>query len=154
MINLRRQFRARKIFRTQGFAGFTAFSFCVWNSVLFRKCVTYIVGCNSMFNSMFDELKDVKKVFERNNRFQESYNVQYLNIEIFKEKLSWSKLSRLLQRVAFSCYFLWPWLKIFYFHVATHVTFPWSFISIISLHINCFFSQSGYLLSILIVILI
>ena len=30
-----------------------------------------------MFNSMFDELKDVKKVFERNNRFQESYNVQY-----------------------------------------------------------------------------
>ena len=27
--NLRRQFRVRKIFRNQGFAGFTAFSFCV-----------------------------------------------------------------------------------------------------------------------------
>ena len=25
------------------------------------------------------------------------------NIEIFKEKLIWSKLSRLLQRIAFSC---------------------------------------------------
>ena len=25
------------------------------------------------------------------------------NIEIFKEKLSWSKLSRLLQRIAFPC---------------------------------------------------
>ena len=25
------------------------------------------------------------------------------NIEVFKEKLGWSKLSRLLQRIAFSC---------------------------------------------------
>ena len=46
LINLRRQFRVRKIFRTQGFAGFTVFSFCVWNSVLFRKCVTYVAGCS------------------------------------------------------------------------------------------------------------
>ena len=30
-----------------------------------------------MFNSMFDELKDVRKVLQRNNRFQESYNVKY-----------------------------------------------------------------------------
>ena len=29
LINLRRQFRVRKIFRTQVFAGFTVFSFCV-----------------------------------------------------------------------------------------------------------------------------
>ena len=29
LINLWRQFRVRKIFRTQGFAGFTVFSFCV-----------------------------------------------------------------------------------------------------------------------------
>ena len=26
---------------------------------------------------MFDELKDVRKVLQRNNRFQESYNVKY-----------------------------------------------------------------------------
>ena len=26
--------------------GFTIFWFCVWNSVLFRKSVTYIVGCS------------------------------------------------------------------------------------------------------------
>ena len=31
-----------------------------------------------MFNSIFDELKEVKKVLERNNRFQESYNVKNL----------------------------------------------------------------------------
>ena len=30
-----------------------------------------------MFNSMFDQLKEVKKVLKRNNRFQESYNVKY-----------------------------------------------------------------------------
>ena len=29
LINLRRQFRVRKIFRTEGVAGFTVFSFCV-----------------------------------------------------------------------------------------------------------------------------
>ena len=29
LINLRRQFRVRKIFRTQDFAGFAAFLFCV-----------------------------------------------------------------------------------------------------------------------------
>ena len=29
LINLRRQFRVRKIYRTQGFIGFTVFSFCV-----------------------------------------------------------------------------------------------------------------------------
>ena len=28
------------------------------------------------------------------------------NIEVFKVKLSWSKSSRLLQRIAFSCFFL------------------------------------------------
>ena len=31
-----------------------------------------------MFNSMFDELKEVKKVLQKNNRFQESYNVKYV----------------------------------------------------------------------------
>ena len=31
-----------------------------------------------MFNGIFDELKEVKKVLERNNRFQESYNVKKL----------------------------------------------------------------------------
>ena len=30
---------------------------------------------NQMFNSMFDELKEVKHF--KNNRFQESYNVKY-----------------------------------------------------------------------------
>ena len=30
-----------------------------------------------MFNSMFDELKEVKKVLQRNNRFQGPYNVKY-----------------------------------------------------------------------------
>ena len=29
-----------------------------------------------MFNNMFDELKEVKKVLSRNNRFQESDNVK------------------------------------------------------------------------------
>ena len=30
-----------------------------------------------MFNSMFDELKEVKKELYRSNRFQESHNVKY-----------------------------------------------------------------------------
>ena len=30
-----------------------------------------------MFNSMFDELKEVKKVLKRNNKFQEPCNVKY-----------------------------------------------------------------------------
>ena len=30
-----------------------------------------------MFNSMFDELKEVRKVLKRNNRFQESFKVKY-----------------------------------------------------------------------------
>ena len=30
-----------------------------------------------MFNSMFDELKEVKKVLQRNNTFQGPYNVKY-----------------------------------------------------------------------------
>ena len=72
-------FCLRKIFRTQPFAGFEVI-FCL--KLLFRKCVTYVAGCsfaktcsltgcssqwnsiyqlkwfnNSMFNSMFDELK-------------------------------------------------------------------------------------------------
>ena len=32
------------------------------------------------------------------------YIYAFENIEIFKEKLSWSKLSRLLQRIAFPCF--------------------------------------------------
>ena len=43
LIDLLRQFRVRKVFRTQGFAGFTVFSFCL--KLLFQKCVTYVVGC-------------------------------------------------------------------------------------------------------------
>ena len=52
LINLRRQFRVRKFFRVgkifcaQDFAGFAVFSFCVWNYVLFQKCVTYVAGCS------------------------------------------------------------------------------------------------------------
>ena len=41
LINLRRQFRVRKIFRTQLFAGFEAI-LCL--NLLFRKCVTYVAG--------------------------------------------------------------------------------------------------------------
>ena len=44
---------------------------------------------------------------------------------------------------------MWAWLKRrCYFHVATHVMFPWSFISLTSLH-QLFLSQLGYSLSIL-----
>ena len=43
------------------------------------------------------------------------------NIEIFKEKLSWSKLSRLLQRTAFSCYD--------YYHKYVHKLFKSKFLS-------------------------
>ena len=43
LINLRRQFRVRKIFRTQLFAGFEVI-LCL--KLLFRKCVTYVVGCS------------------------------------------------------------------------------------------------------------
>ena len=83
-------FRVRKIFCTQGFAGFTVFSFCLCLKLLFRKCAIgavrrcfiktcsltgcqqallfksmewYLVGQmfnNSMFNSTLDELKEVK----------------------------------------------------------------------------------------------
>ena len=40
-----------------------------------------------------------------------------------------------------------------HFHIATHVMCPWSFILLYH-YIDCFWSQLGYLLSILIVILI
>ena len=43
LINLRRQFRVRKIFRTQVFAGFACI-LCL--KLLYRKCVTYVVGCS------------------------------------------------------------------------------------------------------------
>ena len=43
LINARRQFRVRKIFRTQLFAGFEAILFL---KLLFRKCVTYVAGCS------------------------------------------------------------------------------------------------------------
>ena len=44
LINLRWQFRVRKIFNTQVFAGFAVFILCLR---LFRKCVNYLVlGCS------------------------------------------------------------------------------------------------------------
>ena len=43
LINLRRQFRVRKIFRAQLFAGFEV-SLCL--KLLFRKWVTYVAGCS------------------------------------------------------------------------------------------------------------
>ena len=43
LINLRRQFRVRKIFRTQVFAGFACI-LCL--KLLYQKCVTYVVGCS------------------------------------------------------------------------------------------------------------
>ena len=36
------QFRVSKIFRAQVFAGFAVFILCL--KLLFRKCVTYVVG--------------------------------------------------------------------------------------------------------------
>ena len=42
-----------------------------WNSIQWVKWFN-----NSMFNSIFDELKEVR-YFARNNRFQESFNVKY-----------------------------------------------------------------------------
>ena len=54
MKNLRRQFRgnfvyvkflcARKMFRIQGFGGSAIFILCL--KLLFRECVTYVVGCS------------------------------------------------------------------------------------------------------------
>ena len=58
-------FRIRKIFRTQVFAGFVVFSFCVKTTIL--KMFN-----DKMFNSIFDELKE-------SNRFQEFYNLKYFN---------------------------------------------------------------------------
>ena len=43
LINLRQQFRVRKIFRTQLFVGFEVI-LCL--KLLFRKCVTYAAGCS------------------------------------------------------------------------------------------------------------
>ena len=43
LINLRRKFRVRKIFRTQVFAGFAGI-LCL--KLLYQKCVTYVVGCS------------------------------------------------------------------------------------------------------------
>ena len=43
LINLRRQFRVRNIFRAQLFAGFEDI-LCL--KLLFRKCVTYVAGCS------------------------------------------------------------------------------------------------------------
>ena len=44
LINLQQQFRVRKIFRTQVFTGFAVFILCL--KLLFRKCLTYVVGCS------------------------------------------------------------------------------------------------------------
>ena len=44
LINLRRQFRVRKNFCTQGLAGFTVF--ILYLKLPYRKCVTYRVGCS------------------------------------------------------------------------------------------------------------
>ena len=47
LINLRRQFRVRKIYCIQGFAGFTVFSVCVYDYYLSVKLyVTYVAGCS------------------------------------------------------------------------------------------------------------
>ena len=46
LINLRRQIRVRKIFQVEFFAGFTVFLFCIYLKLLFRKCVTSVVGCS------------------------------------------------------------------------------------------------------------
>ena len=43
LINLRRQFRVRKIFRTQVFAGFACI---LCSKLLYQKYVTYVVGCS------------------------------------------------------------------------------------------------------------
>ena len=43
LINVQRQFRVRKIFRTQLFAGFEVI-LCL--KLIFRKCVIYVAGCS------------------------------------------------------------------------------------------------------------
>ena len=43
LINLRRQFRVRKILRTKLLVGFEVI-LCI--KLLFRKCVTYVAGCS------------------------------------------------------------------------------------------------------------
>ena len=43
LINLQWQFRVRKIFLTQLFAGFEVI-LCL--KLIFRKCVTYVAGCS------------------------------------------------------------------------------------------------------------
>ena len=48
LINLRRQFRVYKIFRTQGFGGFAVFILSL--KLLFRKWVTYVAGCSFIKN--------------------------------------------------------------------------------------------------------
>ena len=46
LINLQRQIRVRKIFDTEVFAEFTVFSFCAYLKLLFRNCVTSLLGCS------------------------------------------------------------------------------------------------------------
>ena len=43
LLNLWRQFRVRKIFRTQVFAEFSVFSFYIWN-YYFENVLTYVLG--------------------------------------------------------------------------------------------------------------
>ena len=43
LMNLLRQFRVHKIFRTQVFAGSAAFLFSLSG---FQKCMTYVLGCS------------------------------------------------------------------------------------------------------------
>ena len=70
LINLRRQFCVRKIFRAQVFAGFACI-LCL--KLLYRKCVTYAVGCcfiktcsiNTLLTSVFLLVKGI--VFSRSN---------------------------------------------------------------------------------------
>ena len=51
LINLPQQFRVRKIFRIQVFAGFACI-LCL--ELLYRKCVIYVVGCSFIKTCSFN----------------------------------------------------------------------------------------------------
>ena len=68
-----------------------------------------------MFNSIFDELKEVK-YFTRNNRFQDSFHVKYFQrIITFEESSSKSSVVFRSQASIYDKIFLWIYLTAYFF---------------------------------------
>ena len=75
-----------------------------------------------MFNSIFDELKEVN-YFTRNNRFQEPFHVKHFQRNItFEESSSKSSVVFRSQASIYDRTFLWIYLTAYYFRKKSSIT--------------------------------